>query len=476
MLMSGLQPSAVARDEQLFSATRALCNSCGELCDAKVVFRGERVLLVKHCPEHGRSDALISSDRDWYVRSLAYVKPGTAPKARSVPKQRACPGVSCGLCPEHQQHTCVPIVEITESCELACPICLVGESSDEARTLDEIDAILDTLVRCEGRVNMLNLSGGEPTRHPRLLEIVDAVQARSEIGILSLSTNGVRLAKDEALLDALCERGVVLSLQLDGFSAETNQRLRGMPELGALKRKLIEGVIARGGRLSLTVTLAKGVNEHELPALLELLFSADEVLSMMVQPLAHAGRAQHGYSFDPLDVLTIPDVVALLSESSGGVLQRSDFSPLPCSHPTCFALTYLLKTVSDELVPLPRVVETEDYLDIIKNQALLATDADNLLKVRDSLYSLWSSDGLFPQRDDVLKTVKRVLLELNELGGKPEHSEVLGLGTRHVKSIFIHHFMDRFTYDQSRAIKCCNQYPQPDGRLLPVCVRNNILS
>lgn len=473
--MTALQPSTTARDEQLFSATRGLCHTCGVLCDAKIVFRGERVYLVKHCGEHGRSEALISSDKQWYLRSLAYIKPGTDPFERSVSEFRGCPSLSCGLCPAHQQHTCVPIFELTTECDMRCPICLVGEGGHEHRTLDEIDAMTERLLRCEGTVNMLNLSGGEPTRHPRFLEIVDRLQARPEIGILSVSTNGLRLARDEALLDALCERDVVLSLQLDGFTSETTERLRGRADLGPLKRRVIERVLARGGKLSLTVTLAKGINEHELPELLSLLFVHDQVLSMMVQPLAHTGRAPTNYTFDPLDVLTIPDVVRLLADSSAGVLTQEDFSPLPCSHPTCFALTYLMKTEGGELVPLPRVVETESYLDIIKNQALLSTDSDTLLQVRDSLYALWSSDGIFPHREPVLRTVRNILLELNALGGRPEHSEVLTLGTRHVKSIFIHHFMDRFTFDQSRVIKCCNHYPQPDGRLLPACVRNNML-
>ena len=458
--------------EATFSATRGLCNECGELCDAKIVTREAKVYLAKFCPQHGRSEALFCSDLDWYRRSLAYVKPATEPKDHSVKKHGGCP-TSCGLCPEHQQHSCVPILEITQDCNMQCPICLVGDKADTHLSLEEVDKIVDTLVRCEGKINMLNLSGGEPTTHPQFLEIVDRVR-RPEIGIISVSTNGLRLAEDDELIRALAERNVVISLQFDGTTPETYEKLRGQPELAAMKLRLINRAIELGAKLSLTVTLAKGVNEAELAGVLDLLFNNDQILSVMVQPLTQAGRApEHFLPHDPMDALTIPDVAALLAEHSGGVLEKEDFAPLPCSHPSCFALTYVLKNDNGTLTPLPRMVPLDDYLDIIKNQALLNTDPDTLLKIRDALYELWSSDGSIPQREAVLKTVKGILLDLNKLGPEASHREVLDVGQHHVKSIFIHHFMDRYTFDLSRAVKCCNHYPNSDGRLFPACIRNN---
>jgi uncharacterized radical SAM superfamily Fe-S cluster-containing enzyme len=457
-----------------FQATRALCNHCGRLGDAQIVFRGSLVILVKWCLDHGRSEALICSDRDWYLQSLSYLKPGTNPLRRAVARNEGCPG-SCGLCPEHLQHTCVPILEITNQCDLRCPACLVHGSVPKPLSLDDARRLLDGLVASEGRLNMLTLSGGEPTQHPQLLEIVDAC-LRPEVGIVSLSTNGVRLAEDESLLAALCERGVVISLQFDGVRPETYRALRGRPDLAPLKLRLIDRVIARGGRLSLTVTLARGVNEDELPEVLRLLFSEDAIASVMVQPLAHAGRARSALAHDPMRSLTIPEVIGLLSGASGAVLEPADFTPLPCSHPSCFALTYLLKVQGGRLVSLPKVVEAATYLDLIKNQALLRVDPASLEKLRDTLYAIWSGSGQIPEREAVLRTLKRMLVELNRLGQGASLREVLELGVQNVKSIFIHHFMDRATFDLSRAVKCCNHYPQVDGRLLPACVRNNVPS
>jgi uncharacterized radical SAM superfamily Fe-S cluster-containing enzyme len=452
--------------DECFAATRALCNECGRLGDAKVVFVGDRVHLVKWCPDHGETRALVSSSREWYLRSLAYVKPGTSPRSRSVERLAECPD-ACGLCPRHQQHTCVPLLEITPACDLACPECLTDGRVPSPLSVEEARRIVDGLVAREGRVNMLTLTGGEPTVHPEFLAIVDAVR-RPEIGVVSVSTNGLRLSREPDLVRALADREVVVSLQLDGTSAATSARLRGRAELAEAKLRLVDDVLAAGGTLSLTLTLARGVNEHELPAVLDLFFRHDRIASLMVQPLARFGAAP----FDPLDAITIPEVVQRLAAASGGVLRERDFSPLPCSHPSCFALTYLLRTGAGQLVPLPSLVDPERYLDVIANQALLGTDRETLLAVRESLYSLWSSDGIVPHREAVLATVKRILVDLNTLGPDAAPRAVLAVGTRHVKSIFIHQFMDRTTFDLSRAAKCCNHYPQADGRLLPACVRN----
>lgn len=455
-------------DEACLSATQGLCNTCGQLVDAKTVVRDGRVVLVKWCPEHGATEGLVSSNLDWSTRSLGYLKPGTNPRRRAVAGHGGCP-TSCGLCSEHQQHTCVPLLEITDACDMACPICLVDGRVKPALTLAEVDRILDGLVAAEGRLNMLTLTGGEPTQHPNFLEIVDRC-LRPEIGIVSISTNGLWIERNEDLVRALRDRGVVISLQLDGFGERANQRLRGQADLGARKRRAIERVLALGGRLSLTFTLAKDTNEDELPAVLQLLFKEQQILSLMVQPLATMGPRPAR----DLDRLTLPDAVALLAASSGGVLREADFTPLPCSHPTCFALTYLLKLNDGSLVSLPSLIDAESYLDLIKNQALVGTDRENLENLRDALYRLWSSDGIMPQRDTLLATMRQLILDLGRPHDRVGHREVLELGTRNIKSVFIHHFMDRSNFDLSRVVKCCNHYPQIDGRLLPACVRNNL--
>jgi uncharacterized radical SAM superfamily Fe-S cluster-containing enzyme len=352
---------------------------------------------------------------------------------------------------------------------------LVDAGAQHHRGLDEIARLLAELLRCEQRLNMLTLSGGEPTLHPEFAAILELLD-RPEIGVISLSTNGLRIATDDDLVGLLKAHNVVVSLQFDGFEPTTWQRLRGDRELHAIKRRALERLFAAGIRVSLTTTLAKGCNEHELEGILELLFREDLVVSLMVQPLAQSIRARrHGFA-DAAESLTIPDIVDLLACQSKGVLRRDDITPLPCSHPSCFALTYLLKTVNREYTPLSRVLPRDVYLDTIKNQALLNTDTATLSRAQDALYELWSSSAIVPNRDSVLKTIRQLLLDLNALGKSPTHRDVLSIGVERIKSIFIHQFMDRYTFDLSRAMRCCNHYPTEDSmsrpRLVPACIRN----
>jgi len=168
--------------DSLLAATRGLCNECGRLVDAKLVAATGESEIVKWCQAHGESRGLVCSDLAWYQASQSYVKPGTSPLRRAVGEHHGCPG-SCGLCPEHQQHTCVPLVEVTAACDLQCPICLVeGCVGQPAMTLAQAAAVAEGLVAGEGQINMLTLSGGEPTRHPDLLGLIDAL-ARPELGV-----------------------------------------------------------------------------------------------------------------------------------------------------------------------------------------------------------------------------------------------------------------------------------------------------
>src|SRR2546421_588733 len=88
-----------------------------------------------------------------------------------MPVEKGCP-LDCGLCTDHEQHTCLAIVEITEACNLRCPTCFADSDVGRCAPLDEVERMLDTIVANEGYADVVQLSGGEPTIHPQILEIV----------------------------------------------------------------------------------------------------------------------------------------------------------------------------------------------------------------------------------------------------------------------------------------------------------------
>jgi uncharacterized radical SAM superfamily Fe-S cluster-containing enzyme len=471
------------------TTTQSVCRTCRRLVPARIGIRGGAVWLDKVCPEHGYQEARIHGDPE------AYAQLGRFHRRASVPfefatEHRGCPD-SCGLCPEHEQHVCLPIIEITDHCNLRCPICLVSNPGRRHLAPSDLGAMLDRLVAAEGQIDVLNLSGGEPTLHPGFREIIAMCASRAEILRVSVSTNGTVLARNPDLLRFLAERRVVVSMQFDGLEDGIYRTLRGEPLLDE-KLRLIDDCAAAGVDMSLTATVVRGVNETAVSRIADLLFARDHILSAMFQPAAYAGRA--AALGRPADAVTIPEVVSRLAGSGGGAVGREDFSPLPCSHPACFSLAFYLRVEGGGFVPIKRLVSAERYLNLIQNRALFGTDAGGFEQVTEAVYDLWAAaplaqgagagglglgDGCAPGAacacnpflsEKALRAIKTVLTTATAGGYSP--GRALTAAARAVKSIFIHQFMDPDTFDLSRARQCCQVYPQADGRLMPVCIRN----
>ncbi len=164
-----------------FELTNSLCSTCLRKVEAKVIFQEGRVYLVKHCPEHKQEKVLISTDVDYYQFSRRALKPGTMPRKFNTTIERGCP-YDCGLCPDHEQHSCLALVEITDHCNLTCPICYAESSPRRPshRSLEQVAFMLDCVVRNEGRPDIVQISGGEPTIHPEFFEVLDLAEAAAD--------------------------------------------------------------------------------------------------------------------------------------------------------------------------------------------------------------------------------------------------------------------------------------------------------
>lgn len=458
--------------EGYLTTTTSTCAACARLIPARVHVRDGGAWFLKSCPQHGPQEVRVSADAQAYLDASRFHRAGAMPLRFDAAADRGCPQ-SCGLCPEHEQHVCLPILEITDHCDLACPICLVHNRARRHLTRAEVAAILDRLIAAEGQVDVLNLAGGEPTRNPEFRGIVDECVSRPEIVRVSVSTNGLALLHDPALLEHLAARNVVVALQFDGFHEAAYAHLRGRPLLDE-KLRLIEAAGRLDLPMSLTVTAARGMNDLHLTPIIDLLFSRDHILSVTIQPLVHAGRAASLPR--PPDALTLPDVIRRLDGAWGGRVHVEDFSPLPCSHPACFSLAYYLRTDASEFLPVKKLVEVNRYLDMIQNRAVLGSDGEGFRAVQDTIYELWSGpQALAPDSQRALAAARR-LVQAACCDGRFQPRQAMARVERSLKSIFVHAFMDVHTFDLARARKCCNVYPQPDGRLLPACVRNVLRS
>ncbi len=450
---------------EYLGGTTSVCRACGRLLPANSLSRDGAVWLEKHCPAHGPQSARLNGDVAAWTGLSHFHRAASVPR-RFATQYTGCPD-SCGLCPEHEQHVCMPILEITGDCDLECPICLVHNGNRRHWSRDDVAHVLETLIESEGQVDVLNLSGGEPTLHPQFRQIVDDCLARREILRVSVSTNGLTLLSDPSLLQFLAERRVVISLQCDGFDDEIYRALRGR-NLADEKRRLIDAAGELHAPMSLTATVVAGVNDSRLHELVEMLFTRDHILSLMLQPAAYAGRAASLHR--PESAVTIPDVIGAL-DGAAGIVRLQDFSPLPCSHPACFSLAFYLRAEDGGFVSMKQLVNAERYLDMICNRTLPGTDESSYRCMTDAVYDLWSGPaGLLPDSRRALGAARRLLAGIEHAGYAP--GRALAAAERSIKSIFIHQFMDRDSFDLSRARKCCQVYPQPDGRMIPACVHN----
>lgn len=447
--------------------TESTCNVCCQIVPTKVVTDGLDVYFEKFCAEHGPTSNLVQRDLQNYLKTQRYVKPAWIPNEYSGKSDIPCPQ-GCGFCDRHEQHLCMPIVEITSRCDLACPICIVDAGGEWDMTVEEFRNLIDKLIHAEGQIDVLNLSGGEPLIHPNLLEIVDVALSRPEIVRVSVSTNGLALICRSDLLHQLHKRNVVISLQFDGFNDKAYQVLRGR---SLLKEKLdiLDTLAEIGISTSLTVTVAGGINDDQFPRILEYLFSQPHIVSMMIQPISFAGRGMN--LAGQMQRLTIPDVIKLLDGAGDLRVCASDFVPLPCSHPLCFCLAYYLMLNDGGAISLNQLVDASRMMDSLANRTIFGLDSEEHDNLKDMIYEMWSGPaGTAPDSEAVMKTLRVILDEISGSGFEPR--KAFTVAERHIKSIFIHAFQDVETFDLSRVRRCCQAYPQPDGKLIPVCVHN----
>jgi len=446
------------RDHIFHELTRSLCPECHQVIDAQVLLRNGTVYMRKHCPEHGFHEALISSDTDWYLNSLKYNKPGAIPYDLATTTQRGCPD-DCGLCPEHQQHTCIGIIEITERCNLACPTCFADAGQGRQLSVAQVGAMLDRLLETEGQPEVVQISGGEPTIHPHLFDILKAAQAR-DISYVMLNTNGLRLAQEPDFARQLARYQPAIYLQFDGLRASTHQALRGR-DLREIKQRALDNMAEAGLYGVLVATVVRGVNEDEIGDIVRFGLQHPAVLGACFQPVTFAGRCLGHH--DPMDRVTLPDVLHSLEAQSDGMFRVDDFRPVPCPHPTCSASTYAFIN-GEQVIPLPRILDVDEYLDFVTNRTVPDLSAD-LQPALEALWSMAAVMGTETTTDNLTCVACDVNIPLNL---SPE------LAQEHFFLVHVHGFMDEHNFELKRLMKCCIHELLPDGRAVPFCAYNNL--
>ncbi len=445
-------------DYVFYELTRSICPECRRVIDAHILLRENKVYMRKRCPEHGQFEALVYGDAQAYTSASRFNKPGTIPLEFSTAIQHGCPH-DCGLCPDHQQHACLGIIEVNSACNMDCPLCFANAGAGFNLTLEEVEGILDHLVETEGNPEVVQFSGGEPSIHPQIVPMMRAARARN-IKYVMLNTNGKRIANDDAFLADLAEVRPSIYFQFDGFEQETYRLIRGEPDILDEKLRALDRLAAIGLGVVLVPAIERGVNLHEVGEIVRFAINHPAVRGINFQPAFHAGR--HG-AHDPMQRITIPDILQAIEAQTAGLFVVKDFVPVPCCFPTCNSVTYAYVD-GETMLPLPRVLNVDDYLDYITNRVTPDLGED----IKQALEGLWSSSAV-PGSD---KNAQQFALSCAACG----LADGLDLGAfaSHIFMIMLQDFMDPWTFNQKNLMKCCKEILLPDGKQIPFCAYNSV--
>lgn len=433
-----------------YELTNSICSTCYRKVEGKIVEQDGKMYMIKRCPQHGAERVLIASDAAYYKMCRAYLKPSSMPRHFNTPIRYGCP-YDCGLCPDHEQHSCLALVEVTEACNLKCPICY-AESSPQRQTfrsLAHIEVMLDAVVRNEGEPDIVQISGGEPTIHPDFFAILDAAKARP-IKHIMVNTNGLRIAKDRDFVRRLASYmpGFEIYLQFDSFEAEALKELRGA-DLRNIREQAMQHLNEFNISTTLVVTLKKGLNDNEIGRIIQYGLKQRAVRGVTFQPIQAAGRLEQ---FDPaVDRLTLSEVRDQIIAQSG-VFRQEDIIPVPC-HPDCLAMGYALK-VGEQVVPLTGLIDPDVLLAGSGNT--IVYEQDETLK--EHIFSLFSTSH---SPESSALSLKNLLCCL------PPVQVPESIAYDNVFRVIIMQFLDPYNFDVRSVKKSCVHIVHPDGRIIP---------
>ncbi len=432
-----------------YDHTISLCIECHRQISAKIIFEDGKVFMTKTCREHGFQKVLIATDIEYYKQIRNYNKASEYPRAPHTETKYGCP-YDCGICPDHEQHSCLSLVEITDRCNLTCPTCYAGSSPTYGRhrSLAEVEAMFDTIVRSEGEPDVVQISGGEPTIHPQFFEILD-IAKRKPIKHLMVNTNGMKIAADEAFTERLAGYmpDFEIYLQFDSFKPEVLQQMRGK-DLTEVRMKALENLNKFNLSTTLVVTLQKGLNDDEIGTIIDFALQQKCVRGITFQPTQISGRLQN---FDPAtDRITNTEVRQKILDQCS-IFKPNDLIPVPCN-PDALIMAYALK-YGDCTYPLTHMIDPDVLLNASKNT--IVYEQDNTL--REHMLQVFTTGK---STDKVSETLHHLMCCLPDIAAP-------GLSYDNLFRIIIMNFMDAYDFDVRAIKKSCVHIVSDDGKMIP---------
>jgi len=472
-------------------STRSLCPECLAVVPATLSAEDGKVWMRKSCPSHGTFGDIVFSDAGMYLRMEEWYFGDGNGFSNPAESAARCPE-RCGICAEHTTHTSLANLDLTSRCNLSCSVCFADANRHPSDLPFEqaVGALRRLRAQRPAPAFAVQFSGGEPTLHPRFLDIVSAAR---EMGFshIQAATNGLKFGDPDFSRRARDAGLQYLYLQMDGVTDDVFRELRGA-ELMEAKRKAIDSARKAGLRVMFVPTIARGVNDHQIGALYRLAFEHLDVVSgISFQPVTFTGRSPEA---DRLRLrFTLSDLAREFSAQTGVTHPVLDWFPLNSAvplvrfagavsgttpvnhacHPHCGLMTLLFVDSRGNAVPVTRFLDLHGLLreadrlsGVVRKGRVKALSGIRMLQAFHRFFDGESApEGLTFYR--FLKTLdgfadKRYSWEERFRGYTYKTFYVLGM-----------HFMDAYNFDLERVSRCGVHYAAPDGRTYPFCTYNS---
>ena len=447
--------------------TVSICSRCHRSLAASVQERASRVFLTRTCPEHGRFRTLIASDAEWYHWAQRQTSPTLLLRQHQTEVRKGCP-FDCGVCPEHQQNNALPAIDITDVCNLDCPVCFAHNLDRYYMSAEEMDRCLDVIEASGTQVDALVLTGGEPTAHPRLVELIEQCYRRPFVPRVGIATNGIRIAKQEELAAELGRTKTYVLLQLDSLVPEKNRVMRGK-DMVRYREDALAHLARHGVTTVVLMTIIRGLNDDEVGEILTYALRQPFVGSFQAQTISYTGRGGSQMPFDPTEQATGTDLIDCVVEQSDGLLRRSDFLPMLHPHPSCIAVTYLLRLGDGSVVPFPRFTPPALYREAVRNQFIARPDERHEEFLRRTIDHVWAHADDIEDAPRILDRLKDLLCALFSTEEPLDDEQRMRIAERYVKNVLLHNMIDDYNFDAGVLRKCTSMQVTPDGRMIPHC-------
>jgi uncharacterized radical SAM superfamily Fe-S cluster-containing enzyme len=308
--------------------------------------------------------------------------------------------------------------------------------------------MLDTVVANEGKPDVVQISGGEPTVHPQFFEILDIAKTKP-IRHLMLNTNGIRIAKDKAFAERLASYmpDFEIYLQFDSLKKEALEQLRG-EDLREVRKKAIEHLNKYNLSTTLVVTLQKGLNTDEIGEIIEYALKQRCVRGVTFQPTQQAGRLENFDSKN--DRYTLTEVRTAILEQTE-IFNKNDLIPVPCN-PDALVMGYALK-LGEQVFPLTRMINPDDLLDNSRNTIVYEQDE----KLKMHLLNMFSTGNSVDRAGEHLKSIMCCLPEI----------DAPNLSYDNLFRIIIMQFIDAHNFDVRAIKKSCVHIVNKDMSIIP---------